>query len=237
MDRTGHWNAAVTTGAGIALGILACASAAAAGDGHIQASDWLQFSGTILAALMALGAATFAAIPIYRQLKLLRQQTAANAITAILWAAQALDEEFFALECEANIYGDLKFIISRAFKSQPDTWSDDFKKQESLIFVAKTRSMAYNERNPEGGEFFDARFNFHISCLALLKSIYNLYICGSQKDYATRDELIFKIKTEDELEAWEKARVALLEVVRKERRAYWAKVRALERAALGLPTT
>lgn len=237
MDRTEHWNAAVTTGAGIALGTLACASAAAAGDGHIQASDWLQFSGTILAALMALGAAAFAAIPIYRQLKLLRQQTAANAVTAILWAAQALDEEFFALEKEAKIYDDLKFIISRAFKSQPDTWGDDFKKQEILIGEAGTRSMAYNERNPEGGELFDARFNFHISCYALNKPLYNLYICGSPKDYATRDELNFKRNAEDKLEVWQKARVALLEIVRKERRAYWAKVRALEREALGLPTT
>ncbi|MFG1433366.1 hypothetical protein V5F44_21050 [Xanthobacter sp. V2C-8] len=67
MSEDAKWNGAVTTTAGIILGVIVTSSVAFAGGDHIKASDWLQFAGTIFGSLIALGAALVAWLAMQRQ--------------------------------------------------------------------------------------------------------------------------------------------------------------------------
>ncbi|WP_454917409.1 hypothetical protein [Xanthobacter sediminis] len=67
MSEDAKWNGAVTTTAGIILGVLATSVVAAAAGGKIDGKDWLQFAGSIFGGTMALGAALVAWLAMRRQ--------------------------------------------------------------------------------------------------------------------------------------------------------------------------
>lgn len=66
--KDGHWNAGMTTAAGILLGALLFASCAAASQGGLTASDWLQFAATLIGAAATIAAGATAWFAAQRQI-------------------------------------------------------------------------------------------------------------------------------------------------------------------------
>lgn len=233
--------------------VLSCALVAWTGiAGPIFAdSVWIGLEKwqTLLAALLALAAAYFAAAPVYRQLREQRRQSAAGAVTMIAKSAETLEAELDRVRKAAN---DLYRLPGLLFEYDNRSWHDIYASWPNTAFEqmeicdAALRDMQrYTNRHSAPSPTQQARLDAIATLQSVRSSLVDLVTIMRQSTsglhYEDGDEDIpdnehdqRRSLIDANLEKWRRAVAHLDDLLSGEISDVWRRIRQLERIAIGV---
>jgi membrane protein implicated in regulation of membrane protease activity len=204
---------------------------------------------TLLAALLALAAAYFAAAPVYRQLKEQRRQSAAAAVTMIAKSVESLEAERDGVRKASD---DLYRLPGLLFDYDNRSWHDIYASWPNAAFDqmgicdASLRDMQrYSNRHPEPSSTQQTRLDAIAALQSVRSSLVDLVTIMRQStsglDYEDGDEDIPWEEHEQRrslmgtnLEKWKAAAAHLDHSLSGEIIDVWRRIRQLERIAIGV---
>jgi len=233
--------------------VLSCALVAWTGiAGPIFAdSVWtaLEKWQTLLAALLALVAAYFAAAPVYRQLKEQRRQSAAAAVTMIVKSAETLEVERDRVKkARDDLYRLPSLLFDYDNLSLHDiyaSWPNAAFEQMEICDAALRDMQRYSNRHPEPSSTQQARLDAIVALQSTRSSLVDLVTIMRQTTSGLSYEDGEVDIPDDEhdqrrslmdanLDKWGRAATHLDEMLSSEITYVWRRIRHLERIAIGV---
>ncbi|MGY4254590.1 hypothetical protein ACVI1L_001658 [Bradyrhizobium sp. USDA 4516] len=237
----------------ISMLILACVLAAWTGVAGPVFADrfWvgLEKWQTLLAALLALAAAYFAAAPVYRQLREQRRQSAAAAVTMIVRSAEALEAERDRVKLARDgLYRLPSLLFEYDNGSLHDiyaSWPNAAFEQIEICDAALRDMQRYSNRHPEPSSTQQARLDAIAALQSVRSSVADLVTIMRQNTSGLAYEDGEVDIPEDEHDQrrslmdanfgkWGGAVTHLDELLSSEIADIWRRIRQLERIAIGV---
>jgi membrane protein implicated in regulation of membrane protease activity len=203
---------------------------------------------TLLAAILALIAAYFAARPVYRQLEEQRRQSAAAAVTVIVKAAVALEGERDRVRVVSDdlyrLNGLLHEYDNGSLHDIYASWPNAAFDQMDVCDAALRDMRRYSQRNPDLSTTQHARLHAIAALQAVRTSLTDLVTIMRQNTSGLNyedGEADIPEQEHDErrnvmdvnLAKWKAAAAHLDDVISDEISGVWRRIRHLERIAVG----
>jgi len=203
---------------------------------------------TLLAAILALIAAYFAARPVYRQLEEQRRQSAAAAVTVIVKAAVALEGERDRIRVVSDDLYRLNDLLNEydngSLHDIYASWPNAAFDQMDICDAALRDMRRHSQRNPDRSSTQQARLHAIAALQAVRTSLTDLVTIMRQNtsglSYEEGEEDIPEQEHDERrnlmdvnLTNWKAAAAHLDEVISGEISDVWRRIRHLERIAIG----
>ncbi|WP_375764544.1 hypothetical protein ACE10X_21275 [Bradyrhizobium sp. Pha-3] len=203
---------------------------------------------TLLAALLALAAAYFAAAPVYRQLREQRRQSAAAAVTMITRSAETLEAERDRIRKAADDFYHFPGLLfdydNRSWEDIYSSWPDAAFGQMEICDAALRDMQRYSNRHPEPSPTQQARLDAIATLQSVRSGLVDLVTIMRQStsglDYEEGDVDIpddehdqRRNLMDTSLEKWKAAAARLDHSLSGDITDVWRRIRQLERIAMG----